>query len=140
MCHLLYQSSKHLSNILDRALVRAGGTGGMPPVNFSQRVAATRQFSGNRCSAPTNIYIFQKLKKNDQTFFINFNFISSFKKPNNANWKQSCLFTQKLVHFLTIRPIELQRRAEICFDWSFKLIIWLEFQKLLLTCAVYYSC
>ena len=26
-----------------RNLVRAGGTGGMPPVNFSHRVAATRQ-------------------------------------------------------------------------------------------------
>ena len=26
-----------------RALVRAGGTGGMLPVNFSQRVAATHQ-------------------------------------------------------------------------------------------------
>ena len=26
-----------------RALVRTGGTGGMPPVNFSQPVAATRQ-------------------------------------------------------------------------------------------------
>ena len=31
------------SSISNRALVRAGGTGGMPPVNFSQRVAATRQ-------------------------------------------------------------------------------------------------
>ena len=27
-----------------RAIVRSGGTGGMPPVNLSQRVATTRQF------------------------------------------------------------------------------------------------
>ena len=32
-------------NDLCRAPIRVGGTGGMPPVNFSQRVAATRQFS-----------------------------------------------------------------------------------------------
>ena len=34
----------YLVYLISRALVRAGGTGGKPPVNFSQRVAATRQF------------------------------------------------------------------------------------------------
>ena len=43
------QSDLHLRSVmkntntsLDRPLVRAGGTGGMPPVNFEQRVASTR--------------------------------------------------------------------------------------------------
>ena len=37
----IFQNYIHV--VLTQGLVRAGGTGGMPPVNFSQQVASTRQ-------------------------------------------------------------------------------------------------
>ena len=61
------------------ALVRAGGMGGMPAINFRQRVAVGNpSILGNKCSVHINFHLFEKLETSIlQLFILHFEPIAS---------------------------------------------------------------